>query len=104
MLLVTVCLCLYFTEYIINSTKNSNVEVKSIDLSSLSSVRKFAEDINQTESRLDVLIHNAGNLVVSDVTEDGLNPVWASNYYGPFLLTHLLIGKFKTEKLAKCIF
>lgn len=90
-------MCLYFTEYIINTTKNSNVEVKRIDLSSFSSVREFAEAIKKTESRLDVLIHNAGNVVVSDVTEDGLNSMWASNYYGPFLLTHLLIGKCKLK-------
>jgi retinol dehydrogenase 14 len=45
---------------IIKETKNDNVVVKKLDLSSQKSVRDFAADINKTESKIDVLIHNAG--------------------------------------------
>lgn len=31
-----------------------------LDLSSQKSIREFAADINKTENKLDVLIHNAG--------------------------------------------
>ncbi|KAG0415078.1 hypothetical protein HPB47_007742 [Ixodes persulcatus] len=39
------------------------VVIKPLDLASLTSVRAFAEDIMRTESRLDVLINNAGVMV-----------------------------------------
>ncbi|KAH7963530.1 hypothetical protein HPB52_021297 [Rhipicephalus sanguineus] len=38
------------------------VAVKQLDLCSFESVRTFAEDVLRTESRLDVLINNAGNI------------------------------------------
>lgn len=39
---------------------NGNVSVERLDLASLKSVREFAERINANESRLDILINNAG--------------------------------------------
>lgn len=70
--------------------------VRKLDLSSLKSVREFAAEINKTESRLDILIHNAGmaNTFKRQETEDGLEVTMATNQYGPFLLTHLLIGTY----------
>lgn len=84
-------------EELINSTGNRNIHVRKLDLSSLSSVREFAEQINREETRLDVLIHNAGTAesFKKKVSEDGLELTMATNHYGPFLLTHLLIGKEK---------
>ena len=41
-------------------TGNQNITVKQLNLASLKSVRSFAEDINKNETRLDVLINNAG--------------------------------------------
>nr|CAD7461579.1 unnamed protein product [Timema tahoe] len=80
---------------IISSTGNSSVVVKKLDLSSLESVRQFANDVNRSEKRLDVLVHNAGyaNTFSKQVTGDGLEITMATNHYGPFLLTHLLIGE-----------
>lgn len=67
--------------------------MKKLDLSSQKSIREFAADILKTESRLDVLIHNAGTAESrTKVTEDGLELTMATNHFGPFLLTHLLIG------------
>lgn len=77
------------------SAGNHNIFVRKLDLSSLSSVREFAEQINREEIRLDVLIHNAGmaESLRKKITEDGLELTMATNHYGPFLLTHLLIGE-----------
>ncbi|XP_043465388.1 retinol dehydrogenase 13-like [Leptopilina heterotoma] len=47
-------------EEIVEITKNRNVVVRHLDLASLKSVRKFASEIIDTESRLDVLVNNAG--------------------------------------------
>lgn len=79
---------------IVEATDNTNIVVKVLDLSSLDSVRKFANDIQATESRLDVLVNNAGAGGFDyTVTEDGMSLLMQSNHFGPFLLTILLIGK-----------
>lgn len=79
---------------IIEKTHNANIVTKHLDLASLTSVRKFAKDINATEDRLDVLINNAGvGSVGNKYTDDGLHPTMQVNHLGPFLLTHLLTGK-----------
>lgn len=68
--------------------------MKRIDLSCFVSVRSFAVAITEVEPCIDVLIHNAGVLLPrKQTTESGLNTILATNYFGPFLLTHLLIGK-----------
>ena len=79
---------------IIAESGNKNVLVRQLDLDSLKSVRKFAADILKSESRLDVLINNAGCAPVKQVmTEDGLEHAMQTNYLGHFLLTNLLLGK-----------
>lgn len=83
-----------FLDSIVAEVEHENVVVKHLDLSSQKSIREFAEGINKTEQRLDVLIHNAGTAENSTkVTEDGLELTMATNHFGPYLLTHLLIGK-----------
>ncbi|RZC35467.1 adh short and/or KR domain containing protein, partial [Asbolus verrucosus] len=77
---------------IIHETKNRSIVVKKLDLSSQKSIREFAAEINKTESSLNVLLHNAG--IVNrhiEKTEDNLELTMATNHFGPFLLTHLLI-------------
>jgi NAD(P)-dependent dehydrogenase (short-subunit alcohol dehydrogenase family) len=72
--------------------------VKLVDLASLASVRNFAEEINATEPKIDVLINNAGLGFVGPrkYTEDGLEYSMATNHFGHFLLTNLLLGEFAT--------
>lgn len=90
---------------IIDETKNTNVLVKKLDLSSFASIRTFAEDINKTEKKLDVLIHNAGyaETFKKNVSEDGIELTMATNHYGPFLLTHLLINLLKKSSPSRVI-
>lgn len=83
---------------IIAITHNTNIETKHLDLTSLQSVRKFAKEINETEERLDILINNAGvGTVGNKHTDDGLHSTMQINHFGPFLLTHLLTGRFKVQ-------
>ena len=53
-------------EEIRSDTGNKNVVIKKLDLSSLKSVRDFAEDILKSEPRIDILINNAGMLLSLD--------------------------------------
>lgn len=88
-------------EQIIRITENKDVEAKHLDLTSLQSVRKFANNITANEERLDILIHNAEvSSLGNKHTDDGLNATMQVNHFGPFLLTHLLTGK----KQILCIF
>ena len=42
------------------ATSSGHLVIRQLDLSSLASIRAFAEKIKEEESRLDVLINNAG--------------------------------------------
>jgi NAD(P)-dependent dehydrogenase (short-subunit alcohol dehydrogenase family) len=75
------------------STKALFVEV---DLSSQTSVRKAAEEINIKIDHLDVLINNAGIMACPyATTEDGSERQFGTNHIGHFLLTNLLMGKLR---------
>ena len=66
--------------------------VRKLDLSSLNNVRNFASEIQQSEPRLDILILNAGiALTQKYLTEDNLELHMATNHFGHFLLTNLLL-------------
>lgn len=81
---------------IIKYTNNQNIITRKTDLTSFESVRDFASFVNQNESRLDILINNAGiGHSKPDLTSDGLNQVMQVNYLSHFLLTHLLLGKLE---------
>ena len=78
---------------IIKHTNNHNIIAKKLDLSSLQSVREFASDITKTEEELHILINNAGVPGSEENrTKDDLHPAMQINYFGHFLLTHLLIS------------
>lgn len=80
---------------IVERSRNRNVVVRHLDLASLRSVRKFADELVKSEKRLDVLVNNAGCAGMGEkkLTEDGLELQMATNYFGHFLLTNLLLGK-----------
>jgi NAD(P)-dependent dehydrogenase (short-subunit alcohol dehydrogenase family) len=66
-----------------------------LDLSSLSSVRKAATEINSKIERLDLLVNNAGIMATRDFEKsvDGIELQFAANHVGHFLLTNLLMEK-----------
>lgn len=63
-----------------------------LDLASLKSVHAFAAKVS-TEPKLDLLVNNAGVMAVPkrQVTEDGFERQFGTNFLGPFALTGLLI-------------
>lgn len=57
------------------------------DMSSLQSVREAVEQVRTQESRLDVLVDNAGAIFGErQVTDDGLEKTFATMVVGPFVL------------------
>ena len=79
----------------------AHVEVISLDLSSKSSVQKFAEEVRSKHYAIHVLINNAGMINSIDgpmerrETKDGFELVMATNYLGHSLLNHLLLDLVK---------
>lgn len=103
-ILYTKCHSLH-TDEIIKETNNNKVLVKKLDLGSQKSVREFAADIVKTEPKIDVLIHNAGMALAfrGQTSEDGVELTMATNHYGPFLLTHLLIDVLKKSAPSRIV-
>ncbi|XP_078590981.1 retinol dehydrogenase 13-like isoform X2 [Branchiostoma floridae x Branchiostoma japonicum] len=83
---------------------NKNVVVHKLDLASLTSVRQFAKVINDAETRLDVLINNAGVYVCPRwETEDGFEMQFGVNHLGHFLLTNLLLDLLKKSAPSRVV-
>ncbi|MFT4666510.1 MAG: NAD(P)-dependent dehydrogenase (short-subunit alcohol dehydrogenase family) [Ulvibacter sp.] len=92
----------------IQSIQNENIEgtvsPAIIDLASLNSVRKFAENFNQHHDRLDLLINNAGVMMPpQSKTEEGFELQFGVNFLGHFLLTHLLHVPLKKVNNARVV-
>jgi NAD(P)-dependent dehydrogenase (short-subunit alcohol dehydrogenase family) len=67
-----------------------DVMVRRLDLQDLSSVREFADGVDQ----VDVLINNAGIMAVPyALTKDGFESQIGTNHLGHFALTNLLLPK-----------
>ncbi|MEM0342737.1 MAG: oxidoreductase [Thermoplasmata archaeon] len=69
----------------------SNLRLMHLDLASLRSVRSFSEEFKAVHDRLDVLLNNAGIMMVPyGRTEDGFEMHLGVNHLGHFALTGLL--------------
>ncbi|XP_077422643.1 dehydrogenase/reductase SDR family member 13-like [Vanacampus margaritifer] len=73
---------------------SNQVEFMQLDLGNLKSIRSFAENYLRSETRLDILINNAG-LYMQGRTEDGFGMMFGINHVGHFLLTNLLLDRLK---------
>ncbi len=78
-------------EEIRTGTGNRQVRMFELDLASLDSIRRFAEDFRKDFDRLDVLINNAGGYFgYRKTTKEGYEYTIGVNHLGHFLLTNLL--------------
>jgi len=67
--------------------------VVRLDLADQSSVRAAADELLARWPRIDVLVNNAGVMATPRITTaDGFELQMATNHFGPFALTGLLIG------------
>lgn len=70
---------------------DSRISSVPVDLSSLSSVRWAAREINRAGGHVDALLNVAAVFATRyQKTADGFELMLATNYFGPFLLTNLL--------------
>jgi NAD(P)-dependent dehydrogenase (short-subunit alcohol dehydrogenase family) len=93
--------------YIIETTKNNQVDLLSLDVASLDSIRRFCAEYEKKYDRLDLLIHNAAYLQhgVRDYqfSQDRIELSFATNVVGPFFLTYLLRGMLEKSENPKIL-
>lgn len=77
---------------IVSEFPHTDIILMVLDLSSLNSVRNFVADFESLNLPLNLLINNAGKFSHHhDISEDGIEMTFATNYLGHFLLTKLLL-------------
>jgi len=77
---------------------------EQLDLASLHSVKAFADNVIKAESRLDLLINNAGIMIPPQTkTEDGFEIQFGVNFVGHFALTGHLFNLLETTKGSRVV-
>jgi NAD(P)-dependent dehydrogenase (short-subunit alcohol dehydrogenase family) len=86
---------------------NARIHTEILDLAVQASVRAFADRVIEQfpGQSLDLLINNAGVMALPtrDVTEDGFERQFATNYLGPFALTALLLPSIKEKSGSRVV-
>ncbi|KAG7229765.1 hypothetical protein INR49_012561 [Caranx melampygus] len=80
-------------------TGNSDIHLRLVDLSSLDSVREFA----QGSSRRRKLSTSLSTMLECQITKDGFDVSFATNHLGPFLLTNLLLDLIKRSAPSRIV-
>ena len=75
------------------ASPNAAVTLQELDLTSLNSVHKAADELRATYPRIDLLINNAGVMYVPkrETTKDGFEMQFGTNHLGHFALDGLLL-------------
>jgi NAD(P)-dependent dehydrogenase (short-subunit alcohol dehydrogenase family) len=77
---------------IANATPGTSVAVAQLDLTSLDSIRRAAEDLRAKHETIDLLINNAGVMMTpKSTTKDGFELQFGTNHLGHFAFTGLLL-------------
>ena len=85
-------------------SNNSNVFLMKLDLSSLESIKEFAESFLKEYRKLHILINNAGVMWCDYMkTKDGFEMQFGTNHLGPFALTNLLLVRLKESGPSRVV-
>lgn len=84
-----------------------SVELMSLDVSSFASIAAFREAFTSRHPRVDVLVHNAGyfnhGITQYQYSADGLELTFATNVFGPYFLTELLLPELRAAGHARVL-
>ena len=82
----------------------AKVDLFVADMSSQKDIRRVANEYREKHDRLDVLVNNAGAVIMERATTaDGLEATFATNHLGYFLLTTLLLDLLKKSTPARVV-
>lgn len=86
-------------QQIIESTLNDRVDLIKCDVSSFESIKLFCTEFKNKYNQLDILIHNAAYFKYGEKTyqlsPEHIELTFATNLFGPYLMTQLLIDFLK---------
>jgi retinol dehydrogenase 12 len=86
------------------SVPEAKLEVLACDLSSQASIREASQRLLDSQDRLDVLVNAAGVFVKQkELTVDGIERTFATNYLAYFLLTNLLLPLLRNSAPARVV-
>jgi NAD(P)-dependent dehydrogenase (short-subunit alcohol dehydrogenase family) len=89
---------------ILAQNANADLLVMQIDLSDLSSVKRFADEFNEKFDKLDILINNAGVMIPPySKTKDGFELQFGTNHLGHFALTLQLLDLIRKTPNARVV-
>ncbi|ESR42287.1 NAD(P)-binding Rossmann-fold superfamily protein [Citrus sinensis] len=79
-------------QLILKEDDTARVDTLKLDLSSIASIKDFAQNFIALNLPLNILINNAGIMFCPyQISEDGIEMQFATNHIGHFLLTNLLL-------------
>lgn len=82
----------------------SNLSFIQADLSLMKEVKRAAEVFKKQHSSLKILVHSAGVIKTKrEITSEGLEVTWATDYLSRFYLTELLLGHLNVFPHARII-
>lgn len=91
-------------QQLLSAQPQAALDILPLDLSRLASVREFADIFLANYGRLDLLINNAGVMIPPFyLTTDGLELQMATNYFGHFLLTGLLLPRLEATPGSRVV-
>lgn len=83
---------------------NAKINIMKVDTSSLKEVKKFADEFLKKYKNLHLLINNAGIMMSPyQMTKDGFENQFATNYIGHFALTGLLLPILTSTRDSRII-
>lgn len=84
--------------------RQSAIDVEICDLAAMQSVKDCANRILKKYDKIDILVNCAGiNSTNKAVSKEGFEMNWAINYFGPYLLTNLLLARLKESASARIV-
>ncbi|MGI8559602.1 MAG: oxidoreductase [Solirubrobacteraceae bacterium] len=87
-----------------NEVPTADLELASLDLGSLDSVRAFAEEFSARPGGLDLLVNNAGVMAPPRcTTTDGYELQFGTNHLGHFALTGRLLDSMQDRSDARVV-
>lgn len=92
---------------IMELTKNKSIDLLKLDVSSFKSIEDFCSEFKKKYKKLDILIHNAGYFnhgqKIYQLSPDNIELSFATNTFGPFLMTQLLSDMLKESEDARVL-
>lgn len=87
------------------STNNDQIYFHSVNLMSIPAVKNMGQLLTKSLPKVDILINNAGIMMPASarLSDDGLESMWATNYFGAFALTMSLLPALSRSTNARIV-